>query len=95
MSVASVKKSEANVLVSTYERYPVLMKRGRGVLPLRFGRQALSRFPQWDRRECIGYSHPAITKALTQQSRKLIHTSNLFFHDYQVNLRNSWRKSPD
>jgi len=26
-----LKKSEANVLVSTYERYPVLMKRGRGV----------------------------------------------------------------
>jgi acetylornithine aminotransferase/acetylornithine/N-succinyldiaminopimelate aminotransferase len=34
----------------------------------------------------LGYSHPAITKVLNQQSRKLIHTSNLFFHDYQSEL---------
>jgi acetylornithine aminotransferase/acetylornithine/N-succinyldiaminopimelate aminotransferase len=86
MSVASVKKSEASVLVSTYERYPVLMKRGRGVYLYDSEGKRYLDFLSGIGVNALGYSHPAITKALTQQSRKLIHTSNLFFHDYQSEL---------
>jgi acetylornithine aminotransferase/acetylornithine/N-succinyldiaminopimelate aminotransferase len=86
MSVASVKKSEAGVLVSTYERYPVLMKRGRGVYLYDSEGKRYLDFLSGIGVNALGYSHPAITKALTQQSRKLIHTSNLFFHDYQSEL---------
>ena len=28
---------------------------------------------------CLGHAHPAITEALVEQSRKLIHVSNLYF----------------
>ena len=31
MSLAAVKQAESNLLVSTYDRYPLLMKRGKGV----------------------------------------------------------------
>ena len=34
----------------------------------------------------LGYGHPAIEKAIAEQSRKLIHTSNLFFHEGQAEL---------
>jgi acetylornithine/N-succinyldiaminopimelate aminotransferase len=34
----------------------------------------------------LGYSHPALTKVLTRQAKKLVHTSNLFFHPYTAEL---------
>src|SRR5207245_4795945 len=86
ISIAYVKKSEADDLVSTYERYPVLMKRGRGVYLYDSEGKRYLDFLSGIGVNALGYSHPAITKALTQQSRKLIHTSNLFFHDYQSEL---------
>ncbi|MCU1286618.1 MAG: argD [Acidobacteriales bacterium] len=86
MSVKSVKKSEAGVLVSTYERYPVLMKRGRGVYLYDSDNKRYLDFLSGIGVNALGYSHPAITRAIAQQSRKLIHTSNLFFHDYQSEL---------
>jgi acetylornithine/N-succinyldiaminopimelate aminotransferase len=86
MSIASVKKSEAGVLVSTYERYPVLMKHGRGVYLYDSEGKRYLDFLSGIGVNALGYSHPAITKAINQQSRKLIHTSNLFFHDYQSEL---------
>jgi acetylornithine aminotransferase/acetylornithine/N-succinyldiaminopimelate aminotransferase len=34
----------------------------------------------------LGHGHPAIRKALAQQAGKLMHVSNLFYHDYQAAL---------
>jgi acetylornithine/N-succinyldiaminopimelate aminotransferase len=34
----------------------------------------------------LGHAHPAIQKVLKQQAGKLIHTSNLFYHEYQSEL---------
>ena len=34
----------------------------------------------------LGYGHPAIERAIVQQSRALIHTSNLFYHEGQAEL---------
>src|SRR5215469_5299842 len=34
----------------------------------------------------LGYAHPAITKTIAQQSKLLIHSSNLFYHEYQARL---------
>jgi acetylornithine aminotransferase/acetylornithine/N-succinyldiaminopimelate aminotransferase len=35
---------------------------------------------------CLGHAHPAITEVLTQQSRKLVHVSNLYFTEPQGRL---------
>jgi len=35
---------------------------------------------------CLGHAHPAITEALAEQSRKLIHVSNLYFTEPQGRL---------
>jgi acetylornithine aminotransferase/acetylornithine/N-succinyldiaminopimelate aminotransferase len=34
----------------------------------------------------LGYGHPAIQKVLSRQAARLIHISNLFFHEYQAEL---------
>lgn len=35
---------------------------------------------------CLGHAHPAITEALTEQSKRLIHVSNLYFSEPQGRL---------
>ena len=35
---------------------------------------------------CLGHAHPAITEALAEQSRKLLHVSNLYFTEPQGRL---------
>jgi acetylornithine aminotransferase/acetylornithine/N-succinyldiaminopimelate aminotransferase len=35
---------------------------------------------------CLGHAHPAITEALVEQSRKLVHVSNLYYHEPQGRL---------
>lgn len=35
---------------------------------------------------CLGHAHPAITEALVEQSRRLVHVSNLYHHEPQGRL---------
>jgi len=37
----------------------------------------------------LGHAHPAITEALVEQSRKLVHTSNFYYHEPQGRLAQS------
>ena len=34
----------------------------------------------------LGHANPAITEALVEQSRKLVHVSNLYYHEFQGRL---------
>ena len=78
--------AEAASLISTYERFPVLFERGEGVyLYDSEGRRYLD-FLSGIGVNALGHSHPAIVKALTDQAAKLIHISNLFFHQYQAEV---------
>lgn len=86
MNLASVMKSEAALLLPTYERNPVLFTRGRGVYLWDSKGKRYLDFLSGIGVNALGYGHPAIRKVLSQQSAKLIHISNLFFHEYQAEL---------
>jgi len=86
MNLASVIRSEDKLLLPTYDRHKILFDRGRGVY-------------LWDSRghryldflsgigvNALGHGHPAIQKTLQRQAARLIHVSNLFFHEYQAEL---------
>jgi len=86
MSLATVMRSEAALLVPTYDRYKVLLRKGRGVyLYDDAGRQYLDLLTGIGV-NALGHGHPAIRRALAQQAGELIHVSNLFYHDYQSEL---------
>jgi acetylornithine/N-succinyldiaminopimelate aminotransferase len=86
VNLEQVQKLEARLLLSTYERYPVLLRKGRGVYVYDDkGRRYLD-FLSGIGVNALGYAHPAITKTITQQSKLLVHTSNLFYHEYQARL---------
>ena len=86
MNLEQVKKLESKLLLATYDRYPVLLHKGRGVhLYDEKGRKYLD-FLSGIGVNALGYAHPAITKTITRQAKLLVHTSNLFYHEYQGKL---------
>jgi len=86
MSLASVSRMEAKLLLPTYERQPILFVRGRGVyLWDSRGRRHLD-FLSGIGVNALGHNHPAIQAAIKRQAGRLIHVSNLFFHEYQAEL---------
>lgn len=86
MKLNDIRTAEAKLLVRTYDRIPVSFVGGEGVhlldengvryLDLLSGIGVCG----------LGYGHPAVLAAIEEQSRKLIHTSNLFYHSGQAEL---------
>ncbi len=73
-------------IMNTYARLPVTFEKGSGAtLQDTYGKtylDALSGIAVCS----LGHAHPAITDAICQQSKKLIHTSNLYHIDKQQQL---------
>src|SRR5271169_1966330 len=86
MSLASVSRMEAKLLLPTYERQPILFERGRGVhLWDSKGKRYLD-FLSGIGVNALGHDHPAIQAVIKRQASRVIHVSNLFFHEYQAEL---------
>ncbi|HTA21969.1 MAG TPA: aspartate aminotransferase family protein [Terriglobales bacterium] len=86
MSLASVIRSEQKLLLPTYDRHKILFARGRGIyLWDSRGRRYLD-FLSGIGVNALGHTHPVIQATLKRQAGRLIHTSNLFFHEYQAEL---------
>ena len=81
-----IRAAEQKLLLSTYERNPILFVGGQGVhLVDEQGEHYLDLLSGIGV-NALGYGHPAIEDAIARQSRALIHTSNLFFHEGQAEL---------
>ena len=86
MNLASVIRSEEKLLLPTYDRHKILFERGRGVyLWDSLGNRYLD-FLSGIGVNALGHAHPAIQTTLKRQAGRLIHVSNLFFHEYQAEL---------
>jgi acetylornithine aminotransferase/acetylornithine/N-succinyldiaminopimelate aminotransferase len=86
VNLEQIQKLESKLLLSTYERYPILLHKGRGVHVYDHkGRKYLDLLSGIGV-NALGYAHPAITKTIAQQAKLLVHTSNLFYHEYQARL---------
>jgi acetylornithine/N-succinyldiaminopimelate aminotransferase len=86
MSLASVSRMEAKLLLPTYERQPILFVRGRGVYLWDSQGKRYLDFLSGIGVNALGHSHPAIQAVIKRQAGRLIHVSNLFFHEYQAEL---------
>ncbi len=86
MSLASVSRMEGKLLLSTYERQPILFVRGRGVYLWDSEDKRYLDFLSGIGVNALGHDHPAIQSVIKRQARRLIHISNLFFHEFQAEL---------
>src|SRR5215469_13923806 len=81
-----IRAAEAKLLLQTYDRNAVLFVRGEGVhLVDEKGDHYLDLLSGIGV-NALGYGHPAIERAIVNQGRALIHTSNLFYHGGQAEL---------
>ena len=81
-----IRAAESKLLLSTYERNPLLFVRGEGVHIIDEQGDRYLDLLSGIGVNALGYGHAAIEDAIVRQSRTLIHTSNLFYHEGQAEL---------
>jgi acetylornithine/N-succinyldiaminopimelate aminotransferase len=86
MKLASIQAAESKLLLQTYERNPYLFVSGQGVyLRDENGHDYLDLLSGIGV-SALGYGHPAVEEAIARQSKRLIHTSNLYYHEGTAEL---------
>ena len=69
--------------LGTYNRYPVVLTRGKGVFLYDIDDRRYLDFVSGLGVNALGHAHPRIVKTIREQAGKLIHISNLYYHEYQ------------
>jgi acetylornithine/N-succinyldiaminopimelate aminotransferase len=78
-----IVERERQFLLQTYNRYPIVLSRGKGVSVYDIeGRRYLD-FVSGLGVNALGHAHPRIVKAIREQAANLVHVSNLYYHEYQ------------
>jgi len=86
VKLEGIRAAEAQLLLPTYERNPLLFERGEGVHLIDENGDRYLDLLSGIGVNALGYGHAAIEDAIARQSKALIHTSNLFFHEGQAEL---------
>ena len=80
---SQVRDLESKHVVQTYRRTPIVLVRGKGVRVFDAdGREYLDLLAGIGV-SALGHGHEGLAKAIAEQSREMIHCSNLFFHPLQ------------
>jgi acetylornithine aminotransferase/acetylornithine/N-succinyldiaminopimelate aminotransferase len=81
-----IRAAEARLLLSTYDRNPILFVRGEGVYIISEQGEHYLDLLSGIGVNALGYGNAVIEETIARQSRALIHTSNLYFHEGQAEL---------
>ena len=77
---------EKRYLLGTYNRYPIALSRGKGVFLYDIKDRRYLDFVSGLGVNALGHAHPRIVKTIREQAAKLIHVSNLYYHEFQGEL---------
>src|SRR6201994_1459782 len=86
MKLEAIQAAEAKLLLPTYERNPILFVDGQGMYLVDDKGEKYLDLLSGIGVNALGYGHPAIVNTIAEQSKKLLHISNLFFHTGQAEL---------
>jgi predicted acetylornithine/succinylornithine family transaminase len=86
MDLAAIKALEEAYLLQNYGRYQLALNRGKGVYLYDFEGNKYLDLLSGIGVNSLGHNHPRITKVIRDQSAKLLHTSNLYYHEFQGKL---------
>ena len=78
-----IAERERQFLLQTYNRYPIVLARGKGVFLYDIEDKRYLDFVSGLGVNALGHAHPRIVKAIREQAAKLVHVSNLYYHEYQ------------
>lgn len=77
---------ERGYLLQNYARYPLVIHRGKGCYLYDLNGKRYLDLISGIGVNSLGYAHPRITRVIRQQAGLLLHTSNLYYHEYQGKL---------
>src|ERR1700680_1731578 len=80
---SSVVDLEKQYLLQNYARFPLVIHRGRGCYVYDTSGKRYLDLIAGIGVNALGYAHPRLTKVIRQQAGLLLHSSNLYFHEYQ------------
>jgi len=75
-------------LLQNYARYPLVLSHGEGTRLFDTEGRSYLDLISGIGVNALGYNHPRITKVIQEQAARLIHTSNLYYHQFQGPLAN-------
>jgi acetylornithine/N-succinyldiaminopimelate aminotransferase len=78
-----IAELERKYLLTTYNRYPVVLSRGKGVFVYDTEGKRYLDFVSGIGVNALGHAHPRIVKTIREQAARLVHISNLYYHEYQ------------
>jgi len=78
-----VMDREGKFLVQTYNRYPLVIARGKGVFLFDVDGKRYLDFVSGLGVNALGHAHPRIVKTIREQAGRAIHLSNLYYNEYQ------------
>jgi acetylornithine/succinyldiaminopimelate/putrescine aminotransferase len=85
-SFEEIRVLEQQYLLQNYARYPLALHRGKGCYVYDLEGKRYLDLISGIGVNSLGYGHPRITKVIRQQAGLLLHTSNLYYHEYQGRL---------
>ncbi len=83
MVMDEIQSRESRHVLQTYRRQPVTFVRGEGVRLYDTEGQEYLDLLSGIGVASLGHAHPGLAKAIADQAKTLLHTSNLFFHPLQ------------
>src|SRR5262249_50826612 len=84
--VNQVIELERRFLLQTYNRYPLVIERGKGVFLYDLEGKRYLDLVAGLGVNALGHAHPRIVKTIREQARRVIHLSNLYYNEYQGRL---------
>ena len=78
-----IQALEREYLLQTYARYPVVLHRGKGCYAYDTNGKRYLDMIAGIGVSALGHSHPRIMKVIREQAALLLHSSNLYYHEYQ------------
>lgn len=82
----TIAELERDYLLQNYARYPLTLARGKGCHVYDLEGKRYLDFITGIGVSALGHAHPRIVKVIREQAGLLLHTSNLYYHEYQGRL---------
>jgi predicted acetylornithine/succinylornithine family transaminase len=83
LTAEAVVDLERQYLLQNYSRYPLVLHRGKGCHVYDVSGARYLDFIAGIGVNALGHAHPRIVKVIREQAALLIHSSNLYYHQYQ------------
>jgi len=86
MEMKKLLEDSAHYLMNTYNRFPIVLRKGRGMKVWSSDGKEYLDFVSGIAVNCLGHCHPKVVVALQKQAQRLIHVSNYYHIEPQIKL---------